>query len=73
MLRVHIGMRSERQSRQCLQLVRFECMQVVGATQYPQNFEITERDDDEDYRLPFSNSGVLCLVGVSSAHSADWA
>ncbi len=40
-------MRTDRQPGQGLQPVRFECMQVVRTTEYPQNLEVTERDDDQ--------------------------
>jgi hypothetical protein len=44
---LRIGMRTDGQPRQGLQPVRFECMQVVRTTEYPQNVEITERDGDQ--------------------------
>lgn len=44
-------MRTDRQPREGLQLVRFECMQVVRTAQDPQNVEVTERDDDQDCGL----------------------
>src|SRR5450756_131463 len=60
-------MLSDRQPCQGLQLVRFECMQVVRTTQYPQNVKITERYDDQDRSLDQPPAR-----GQQSQASIDW-
>ena len=48
---VRIGMPTDRQPPQRLQLICFECLQIASTAQDPQNIEVTERDDDQDCGL----------------------
>src|ERR1035437_7935939 len=48
---IRSAMRTDGQHRQRLQPVRFEYIQVVRATEDPQNVEVTQRDNNQDRGL----------------------
>ena len=65
---IRVGMRTDRQPRQGLQPVRFECLQVVRTTEYPQDGEVAERDDDQGGGLDQPPAR-----GQQGDDSIDWA